>query len=1209
MNGFSLHEELVSLQENDVQFEEELHILDLHEDETVAILDELIESVGEPGQIVNQQILDRIRSFIKHFDGLPSPLAHKFVDLFVSAFAGQIKATHVDLAENAQHNFEQDRIALQIYAFCWHWMMEVAENRWKSIMKEKEKAGVTAKAKTTRAKGKRDTSIEWDWLTQKQDAMKAAENLVALDLSRIIIASSDRDTLFGMITKSLSVVLEDPATMKDEDLKSHITNIFCICVTSYDGTVSHGLQTRIVEQYLREEHLSEFIADLMHTLVVKYENTRLVENVLRHCASKDFNDKDLKLAKAFAKFLTRISEILPKEVLKQMVHIQVFLDSESYTLRMGMLEVIGHIIHNHLAMDSSESAAASLTSYYDVLQERFRDVSSYVRVKVLQVLLRLTERRDDSAVTDIPLAIRPALISLTSGRLHDKASNVRKNAIKLLTKFIQTTPFIAFPQDEGRLSRLYFEQKHRSLEEVLKQKFPKEDLPGLEEEGERTQEGDVAPAAESSVAGEMTNPFDDNAQPAATGSATETPGATLVAGEEELRTLRGFMKYYKDGIRFVKQIEDLVPTMCQLLASNVKGEVVEAMNFFVVAHQYQMECANVGVRQMVHKVWDKDAGETERMSVRDHLMRSYIAVYFENGASERLPEEEIADNLIRLTFTMTLAELTSLEQLISMLVTANAFKTPTLQLLWTVFASKKQPPRRRRGAIMIIGMVGKAKKEIIADNWETLLKIGLGESAKHDLVLARYTCIALQQLGAAKRTKGSVAAGQMRFPVSHPVVTCLKTLLLEPSSAMEWFGFAEQAVNTIYLLSEQPDETCGEIVKHIAARVLGFSKPPPVQDGDDPTVELLSTQMERNLMIGEEGQSETATLASCDPLELAGLCFIVGHVAIKEIVHLEAVESEWKRRKHAEDLAKTPRKQGAADELDQVTGTAEDEFSEAIAHIRERELLFGNNTLLGSFGPLIAFICANNRSFNNPILQIMAVLALCKFMCISPDFCDAHLQLLFTILEKSEDAIIRSNAIIGLGDMTVCFNSLIDQNISYLYNRLKDNDPTVKKNTLMVLTFLILNGMVKVKGQTSEMAKCLEDEDQRISDLAKLFFTELASKDNAVYNNLPDIISNLSNGETGVSEVAFANIMKFLLDFIKKDKQTENIVEKLCLRFRNADTPRQWRDISFCLSLLSFSSEKSIRKFVEHLPQYQDKLHEPTLFKHFLEITAKAWRG
>ena len=52
----------------------------------------------------------------------------------------------------------------------------------------------------------------------------------------------------------------------------------------------------------------------------------------------------------------------------------------------------------------------------------------------------------------------------------------------------------------------------------------------------------------------------------------------------------------------------------------------------------------------------------------------------------------------------------------------------------------------------------------------------------------------------------------------------------------------------------------------------------------------------------------------------------------------------------------------------------------------------------------------------------------------------------------------------------------------------------VKQTAVTVLTHLILNAMVKVKGQISEMAVCLEDTERRIADLTKLFFAELARK-------------------------------------------------------------------------------------------------------------------
>jgi len=158
------------------------------------------------------------------------------------------------------------------------------------------------------------------------------------------------------------------------------------------------------------------------------------------------------------------------------------------------------------------------------------------------------------------------------------------------------------------------------------------------------------------------------------------------------------------------------------------------------------------------------------------------------------------------------------------------------------------------------------------------------------------------------------------------------------------------------------------------------------------------------------------------------------------------------------------------------------------------------------------------------------------------------LLLLLKILETSKDPSIRSNIVIALGDIAVSFGNIMDdvsshfrslgetdgQNSERLYQGLSDTSASVKKNTLMVLTHLILNGMIKVKGQLGEMAKCLEDPDPRISDLAKLFFKELSTKDNALYNNLQDVISHLSVGKFKVDEESFEKTMRFIFTFIEK---------------------------------------------------------------------------
>lgn len=81
----------------------------------------------------------------------------------------------------------------------------------------------------------------------------------------------------------------------------------------------------------------------------------------------------------------------------------------------------------------------------------------------------------------------------------------------------------------------------------------------------------------------------------------------------------------------------------------------------------------------------------------------------------------------------------------------------------------------------------------------------------------------------------------------------------------------------------------------------------------------------------------------------------------------------------------------------------------------------------------------------------------------------------------------------------------------------------------------------------------MEDPDVQISDLSKMFFSELAKKGkNPIYNLLPDTLSRLS-AAPHVSPEMFQSILRFLMQFIEKDKQTESLIEKLCSRMFAAE--------------------------------------------------------
>lgn len=61
--------------------------------------------------------------------------------------------------------------------------------------------------------------------------------------------------------------------------------------------------------------------------------------------------------------------------------------------------------------------------------------------------------------------------------------------------------------------------------------------------------------------------------------------------------------------------------------------------------------------------------------------------------------------------------------------------------------------------------------------------------------------------------------------------------------------------------------------------------------------------------------------------------------------------------------AKASVKDAKGDDLDQVSGNAEDDIGDNLAFIRESELLYGDESLLALYGPLVSDICASPNKY------------------------------------------------------------------------------------------------------------------------------------------------------------------------------------------------------------------------------------------------------
>ncbi|CCE32959.1 probable YCS4-subunit of condensin protein complex [Claviceps purpurea 20.1] len=1127
------------------------------------VLNSIIDAVAhDPDAILRPANMDSLQFLLKYSSFLPTHTLSKIFDLVMSGMSAECDYMYNDMdTPDEQESVPHHKELLEIYGFLLQWTIAAVETK----AAEKSSAAPIARG---RGKAKKITSKEdtWDSATQLQAALEVMCKVLKQKLSKIFLTTSERDTFIGLLSRPVYMVLESEQRAKTMSIRMHCFKVLCIAVKHHGH--GYAAQINVIQNLTYFEHLSEPMAEFLHILAETYDYPQLTDEVLREISNKEFNSNDTRGPKSVSAFISKISELAPRLVIKQMTLLAKQLDSESYTLRCALIEVCGNMIAHLSRQDErSENLKSQINAFFDVLEERFLDINPYCRCRTLQVYMKLCELEQKFPKR------RQKAAELACRSLEDKSSNVRKNAIKLLAILIKTHPFTVM--HGAQLSRKEWQDRHDKVEEELNALKPPPGMPGFGDvNGNTTVDNELLDEATQIDSAQNPESMSDEEKIAAIKKAQEE-----AATGEAIEKLTLTRRYYNEALRFIDVLHDATGVVCQLLSAKNKSEVIEAIDYFEVGDAYNIEQNKLGIRRMLRLIWTKGNSD-EGKGVQTHLIECYRRLFFEapESFSPNDAANYVARNMISLTFGATPAELTSLEQLLATMMKGGIVPDVVISKLWQVYGVQRREISRtqRRGAIIVLGMLATASPSIVVDEIETMLRTGLGSHGRNDLQLAKYTCIALRRINPSGRhAKESTSTKFNRLANDHVVLGRLAAIAEVQSESKEWYGVAEQAINAIYAISKHPDVLCSEIIRRKTRHVFSQSRPASRPTSRDEA-------KEPDMTASQPTQAEKPKTRD-NAVNLSQLLFIVGHVAIKQIVHLELCELDFKRRKQEKEKqapAKTDKDKEDVDELDLIGGTTEDDFTEAMAHIRERELLYGPESLLAIFGPLVSELCANNTTYADKGLQAAATLCLAKLMCVSSEYCETNLPLLITIMERSTDATVRSNAVIALGDMAVCFNHLIDENTDFLYRRLADDDASVKRTCLMTLTFLILAGQVKVKGQLGEMAKCLEDDDRRIADLARMFFTELSTKDNAVYNHFVDMFSLLSAGDR-LQEESFKRIIRFLLGFVEKDKHAKQLAEKLAARLPRCETERQWNDVAFALGLLPHKNEEIAKVVTE----------------------------
>lgn len=256
-----------------------------------------------------------------------------------------------------------------------------------------------------------------------------------------------------------------------------------------------------------------------------------------------------------------------------------------------------------------------MNAFFEVLQERFLDINPYCRSKAIQVysykLLDLENKFPKRRQRAADLALRS---------LEDKSSNVRRNAIRLLTKLITTHPYTALHGGTLMIKewRMRFEVVDKELNALQPppgslgagaEPVDNETVdPALLDDAtmvQRDEEDEDEDEDEDEEGEEGEEDEDGNQRPPKTpkrsrkaGKAPQLPQPTpqqvqVVENSEEIQRLQLTRRYYAEAIRFIETVHDASGMVCQLLSSKNKSEIIEAMDFFRVADAHKVETAKV----------------------------------------------------------------------------------------------------------------------------------------------------------------------------------------------------------------------------------------------------------------------------------------------------------------------------------------------------------------------------------------------------------------------------------------------------------------------------------------------------------------------------------------------------------------------------------------------------------------------------------------
>ncbi|KRZ18130.1 Condensin complex subunit 1 [Trichinella zimbabwensis] len=1074
-------------------------------------------------------------------------------------------------------------------------------------------------------KGKRAVQNDDLWKDENQTFLELCCRILSLDLKKLWAPALVDERLIDGIGEFCQKMLHPwNASRKQSLLKA-----FDLLIHTYNHGITFAVQ--LIQSLAAADTTPEKIAEMVSNLANNDSETFLVE-ILKELSQVDaaaLSNEGVS-AKNYSVFLVEVARLIPDCLLRNISLLVPFLTEDSFAFRNGVLTAFSILISKKLTgEDLPESLVTLRTQFFKHLLEHIHDVNGLVRGKALQLFTKLVLEKC------VPLNEYKLLMPLAIGRLADKLPTVRKAAIQLLSNILNNNPFMKKVTIEELQNRLETEKKnlenlvHSSLtrfkgnkeseaQDSVNEKWAvarnrmsdilDELIEKYWEDGSLNLPDELCNFEEASdiisksaldciVSGDyretilrfvhfgklhpdsalLASVFDTHCTSAEfkrnlldaikfvfcdlimasviiDGPLVEEIREKVMQGDQVQRQ-KIVIRFIEDSLCFLQQVHSILPLITEMLYQNQLSDVLESIDFLV-------NCVSHGVSKAVRNGALK-AFQKLCIDINSEFNESYI----------------IEMRIQRLLVIMQKAndsQYFTLAKLISLAVKKGILENFNLMPAWDIIQNNKDTLEKKKIALKIICMFAANDKNVLRGNIKRLVVFGLSENSDfHTTYLVLRT---LSQLGCFDRQSNLKFLEEIACEVEECSLFCrVMRFLLDGVTNYDdlcWIAAMEYGIRLIFYAAPNPDVICASFLKSLSAKNE------------------------------EESKKEQHY-----PLFLTRLLSALGQVAYCSFHFLDmSFLNQLKKSRNTNEQANNNEKKA----VDSVFGldtvaSLEDRDRDFVNKICE-EYILKDGTFLGEYSKVVIKICKQPIKYNYAPLQAAAAETLMKLMFISQKFCAENCRLLVTMLEKSKFPVVRRTIMTLLPDLYARHPNEIEYWTKRIHSRIFDENLSVRVCSISIMSYLVLHNLTKPGRMLADIAICTVDENATIVALAKRFFKEYSDKTTTFFSILPDISGQLSLKYNEIGAEKSLEICKFLYSFINKERQNESFVDRLCERFVIAKNIEHCHILAKCLTLPAYN-ERLIRKVVENMKCYEDKLKDDTVLKCFLSVVDSAKRN